>query len=364
MRSVAPAVLAAVLLLHGPVGGAHPVHAQDWDEEEYGGDEASAEQGIPPGAGVDDTLSPYGSWIDDDRYGRMWEPAVSIGWAPYVDGSWAWTPDGWTWVSDEPWAWTFHYGRWILLPTGWAWVPGSVWGPAWVDWFWGDGFVGWAPLSPFGVTVINEFVFVHAADFCSHDLARRIVNHHLVPDRVVHHWQQRGPGHGRPPSIHRIERVSQHHVTRLDHRPPRTIAPRAPQLVRPVQRGQTRLGRAWWRDAPETRGVARLGHPWEPRHVPQRAPAFASRSPAAGAPPPAWRLGAAQGPGVVRPVAPRMGVVRPASPGVAGRGVGRPAPGLRPIEPGHASGPGAPGGHRVQRGGSTTLGRPGSAGLQ
>jgi hypothetical protein len=57
---------------------------------------------------------------------------------------------GWTWVSEWEWGWApFHYGRWYChAHHGWVWIPGTVWGPAWVAWRCGDGFVGWAPLSP------------------------------------------------------------------------------------------------------------------------------------------------------------------------------------------------------------------------
>ena len=31
---------------------------------------------------------------------------------------------------------------------GWCWIPGTTWGPAWVNWRWGGGYVGWAPMAP------------------------------------------------------------------------------------------------------------------------------------------------------------------------------------------------------------------------
>ena len=31
---------------------------------------------------------------------------------------------------------------------GWVWVPGTVWSPAWVQYRYGDPYVGWAPLPP------------------------------------------------------------------------------------------------------------------------------------------------------------------------------------------------------------------------
>src|ERR1035437_7050006 len=97
-----------------------------------------------------DELSPYGSWIDYPSYGRVWvcnEP----GFSPYHSGgNWPYTSYGWTWVSDYNWGWApFHYGRWASDPMyGWFWVPGYEWAPAWVGWRSGNGYYGWAPLSP------------------------------------------------------------------------------------------------------------------------------------------------------------------------------------------------------------------------
>jgi len=97
------------------------------------------------------SLRPYGQWVSVGAYGNCWRPiGVPIGWRPYVDGHWVWTDYGWTWVSDEPWGWAvFHYGRWAFDPQfGWVWVPGYVWAPAWVEWRWGGGYCGWAPMPP------------------------------------------------------------------------------------------------------------------------------------------------------------------------------------------------------------------------
>jgi len=302
---ILPLVLVALALL------VPRAHAQDYDEGYADeGDEVAAPPAdeAPAPGDYEDALVPYGSWIDDDQYGRVWEPGVSIGWEPYVDGYWAWTPYGWTWVSAEPWSWTFHYGRWVPLPAGWAWVPGNVWGPAWVDWYWGDGYVGWAPLPPFAtqVTVINTFVFVHDRDFCSRNLTAVAVNHHLVPDQVIHGW---GDRNGRPPSLHQIERVSQHGITRFDQRPPGTLPPRRfdrnrPRQVQQAESAPRRLGAAWQAGAARTLrpGEATFGHPWEPQG-PARTPEIARRTnpPApAFAPAPAWPARAGGRPNVAR----------------------------------------------------------------
>src|SRR5437016_182588 len=55
----------------------------------------------------DEPLSPYGYWVDDPSYGRVWRPRdPSVDWRPYMYGRWAYTSEyGWVWVSDEPWGW-------------------------------------------------------------------------------------------------------------------------------------------------------------------------------------------------------------------------------------------------------------------
>lgn len=101
-----------------------------------------------------DSLSPYGTWIDIDGYGRCWRPTVMVtypGWRPYVNGGrWVWTDSGWYWYSDYSWGWApFHYGRWFSHPRwGWCWMPDTVWGPSWVTWRYSDSYCGWAPLPP------------------------------------------------------------------------------------------------------------------------------------------------------------------------------------------------------------------------
>lgn len=106
------------------------------------------------------TLSPYGSWEDVPNYGHVWVPsqsAVGDDFEPYdTGGHWVDSDDyGWTWASDYDWGWApFHYGRWMVLGGyGWCWMPGTTWGPAWVDWRWGGGYVGWAPMGPRGVVI-------------------------------------------------------------------------------------------------------------------------------------------------------------------------------------------------------------------
>ena len=104
-------------------------------------------------------LSPYGSWQDVPTYGRVWVPSTSVvgdDFEPYATGGhWVDSEYGWAWDSDWDWGWApFHYGRWMIMNGyGWCWMPGTTWGPAWVDWRWGGGYVGWAPMGPRGVVI-------------------------------------------------------------------------------------------------------------------------------------------------------------------------------------------------------------------
>jgi hypothetical protein len=122
--------------------------------------EYSAAMDTDPAALTDfrDTLSPYGSWVDDGTYGTVWVPAsttVGADFTPYVsNGHWGLTADGsWIWASDYNWGWApFHYGRWVWIGgRGWSWIPGRVYSPAWVVWrtgYYDDYYVGWAPMPP------------------------------------------------------------------------------------------------------------------------------------------------------------------------------------------------------------------------
>lgn len=100
-------------------------------------------------------LEEYGSWRPNPRFGDVWVPTdVPPNWRPYAYGHWVYTEEwGWYWVSDDveaDWGWVvYHYGRWVFeRGFGWFWVPGDEWAPAWVDWRYGDDYVGWAPLPP------------------------------------------------------------------------------------------------------------------------------------------------------------------------------------------------------------------------
>ncbi len=94
------------------------------------------------------TLNSYGGWLYVDELDTWgWQPSVGVGWSPYTYGYWYWAPAGWCWVSYEPWGWLpYHYGSWYFsVSVGWVWSWGACWGPAWVDWMWWPGYVGWCP---------------------------------------------------------------------------------------------------------------------------------------------------------------------------------------------------------------------------
>ncbi len=139
-------------------------------------------------------LAPYGHWVDDPFYGRVWVPtrsAVGVGFSPYVSaGHWELTRDDeWLWVSDYPFGWiTFHYGRWVWISDrDWAWVPGYHYSPAWVDFRIGSaGYVGWGPSVPYrawrggvfvsiGVRRPLPYIFCPTTYVFSHSVHRHVI---------------------------------------------------------------------------------------------------------------------------------------------------------------------------------------------
>jgi len=159
-----------------------------------------------------DALTPYGSWVDVEGYGRCWRPTAVIynaAWSPYCDsGHWVYTDYGWYWDSDYSWGVTFHYGRWFRNPRfGWCWYPDTVWAPSWVAWRSGGEYCGWAPLPPFavfrpgagffyrGVSVGVDFDFGLGADcfvFMSpdHFCDRRLRSYCVPRERIVEVYHQ------------------------------------------------------------------------------------------------------------------------------------------------------------------------------
>jgi hypothetical protein len=142
-----------------------------------------------------DNLSPYGSWVEVEGYGRCWRPTAVIydsNWRPYCDrGHWVYTDCGWYWDSDYSWGVTFHYGRWFRHDRfGWCWYPDTVWAPSWVTWRSSDAYCGWAPLPPFaeyrpgfgfvyrGANVSVGFGFNLGADYFTFVSTDRLCDRH------------------------------------------------------------------------------------------------------------------------------------------------------------------------------------------
>jgi hypothetical protein len=146
-------------------------------------------------------VDPYGAWVEDPRYGRVWVPNSSVvgsDFAPYsTGGHWSLDEnDEWVWQSDYPFGWvTFHYGRWVWISgSGWAWIPGMEYAPAWVTWrvpVGSYGYVGWAPLPPayvwfgggpvwFGYAPLYPWVFCPSEYVFSYHVHSYIVRDHVA----------------------------------------------------------------------------------------------------------------------------------------------------------------------------------------
>ena len=94
---------------------AYPQAADDYDNQ------GAANVDQAPSADFDQSLSPYGEWVDLPEYGRVWRPYesnVGADFRPYATGGhWVYTDYGWSFESDYPWGWApFHYGRWMVRP--------------------------------------------------------------------------------------------------------------------------------------------------------------------------------------------------------------------------------------------------------
>jgi hypothetical protein len=216
-------------------------------------------------------LAPYGAWQDVPDYGRVWVPSPSVvgyDFTPYGSGgNWVDSEYGWTWNSDYDWGWApFHYGRWMVMGgRGWCWIPGTTWGPAWVNWRWGGGYVGWAPMGPRGVVigpprgVRSPWRFTVAGQLAS----RRP---HFLPSRAVASvWHATSPIHNvsnvsirgtqvrfnAGPPLRLVAAATGHTISPV---PLRTVAPRAlpsqsiaprvgmPLQQRPWMQGRSRVG--------------------------------------------------------------------------------------------------------------------------
>ncbi len=207
-------------------------------------------------------LRPYGHWIQDPEFGRVWLPDVGRNFHPYVtNGHWVMTEYGNTWVSDYAWGWgPFHYGRWHHDNYyGWMWVPGNEWGPAWVAWRNGGGYYGWAPLGPrlninisvnIGGRIPHSYwSFVRYGHFMRHNLYRycaprrhvtRIINRTTVINNTYvyndRHVYYTGP---QARHIERAtrQRVQVHRVNHVERRGTSVAHNGEVSLYRPTTRG-------------------------------------------------------------------------------------------------------------------------------
>ena len=136
--------------------------------------------------GVYNELAPHGRWLYSSDYGWVWTPnqqVVGNDFVPYAsNGHWVYSDAGWMFESGYPWGWlAFHYGRWDYGQFGWIWIPGFVWGPAWVDWRYGNGYVGWAPLLPrLRARRMHHWFFVRANHFTHRRVRRYFVGRHAT----------------------------------------------------------------------------------------------------------------------------------------------------------------------------------------
>ncbi len=138
-------------------------------------------------------LAENGRWVYEQPYGNVWVPRTyTDDWRPYYYGRWVWYPlCGWSWVSNEPWGWcTYHYGRWHWrLGLGWYWIPHYTWGPAWVHWYWGNDYCGWAPLSWYNYPVVvhNNYFYdrYHGARYPGGSHALTVVHRNQLQNRHI-----------------------------------------------------------------------------------------------------------------------------------------------------------------------------------
>src|SRR5262249_49685060 len=133
-------------------------------------------------------LEDYGAWRPHPRFGEVWVPReVPPDWRPYQYGHWVYTDEwGWYWVSDDVeanWGWVvYHYGRWAFeRGFGWFWVPGDEWAPAWVNWRYGDQYVGWAPLPPDELVGVYETEPAYWSFVPGRYLAAPVLRSYYVP---------------------------------------------------------------------------------------------------------------------------------------------------------------------------------------
>lgn len=268
---------------------------QPYDDEQYG---ESSEQPVNPAVGSIDTfhseLAPYGTWIQSTQFGLIWVPSravVGTNFMPYATGgSWQYTNVGWMFASDWRWGWaTFHYGRWYRDPGhGWCWIPGSVWAPAWVNWRYGGGVVGWAPLPPRHHRTV--WVFASASHMNRRHIDRYVyrdsARYHRTTAPVRHRVRSGSAYWYSGPRRDQIERAAKIRIRPIRLQPPRagvvaSVRVEAGRVHRtrvaaPRDRVITRSRREALRARPAVRRVPERGKRLDvqsPRATPRTAPA-------------------------------------------------------------------------------------------
>jgi hypothetical protein len=138
-------------------------------------------------------LAEHGYWAYVPLHGYVWVPYhTDLNWRPYYYGRWTWLSlCGWTWLPYEPWGWcTYHFGRWHWnMGLGWYWIPTTLWGPAWVSWYWGYDYFGWAPLSYYGypAVIVNNVFYdrYHGPHYPYNNRALTVIHKNQLKARNV-----------------------------------------------------------------------------------------------------------------------------------------------------------------------------------
>ncbi|MFT3838713.1 MAG: hypothetical protein QM723_17165 [Myxococcaceae bacterium] len=134
----------------------------------------------PPQIDFRQELRPYGQWLIEEPYGKVWAPNPEIvgkNFVPYVtNGQWVYDPKkGWVFDSNYKFGdLVFHYGRWVHVQSlDWLWVEDKEWGPAWVQWKTSSEYVGWTTLPPANKPApVPEWFFVKARHFAQPEIEK------------------------------------------------------------------------------------------------------------------------------------------------------------------------------------------------
>ena len=201
------------LLIFGSLAIPFKASAQDDDEVSF--------------SNFQNDLSPYGTWMNSARFGRVWI-YNDASFKPYAtNGHWDYTNYGWSWVSDFNWGWApFHYGRWEYDQMyGWMWIPGYQWASAWVSWSQNDGYYGWAPLGyglginvSFNAIPYNRWNFIPrqymgSEDFYNHYSYGSVQNNYFRNSVTINNYYNGSEGRfTRGPERRDVERYTNNRI--------------------------------------------------------------------------------------------------------------------------------------------------------